>query len=163
MWGSWLLHKALSRDKSFWLEIGVISIIIAEWSPCWGWILVMWLKLESSLLFLGISRTIFFFVVFLHAECNCFWFSNWCLLLQAFWCQGGLEHGCESCSMLHDCMLLFSNSLRLSLRLVLVYWLCFFQYLKDSIDGIINFFESSNAVSQTIALETAAAVQVPSI
>jgi vacuolar protein sorting-associated protein 13A/C len=32
-------------------------------------------------------------------------------------------------------------------------------YLKDSIDGIVNFFESSTAVSQTIALETAAAVQ----
>jgi vacuolar protein sorting-associated protein 13A/C len=46
---------------------------------------------------------------------------------------------------------------------VLVYWFFFFQYLKDSIDGIINFFESSKAVSQTIALETAAAVQVPSI
>ncbi|KAJ7011238.1 hypothetical protein NC653_001613 [Populus alba x Populus x berolinensis] len=37
---------------------------------------------------------------------------------------------------------------------------CYMTYLKDSIDGIINFFESSNAVSQTIALETAAAVQM---
>jgi vacuolar protein sorting-associated protein 13A/C len=37
---------------------------------------------------------------------------------------------------------------------------CYMTYLKDSIDGIVNFFESSTAVSQTIALETAAAVQV---
>uniref|UniRef100_A0A6N2K527 PH domain-containing protein n=1 Tax=Salix viminalis TaxID=40686 RepID=A0A6N2K527_SALVM len=37
---------------------------------------------------------------------------------------------------------------------------CYMTYLKDSIDGIINFFETSNAVSQTIALETAAAVQM---
>lgn len=37
---------------------------------------------------------------------------------------------------------------------------CYMTYLKDSIDGIINFFESSKAVSQTIALETAAAVQM---
>ena len=36
----------------------------------------------------------------------------------------------------------------------------FGQYLKDSIDQIIKFFKSSTAVSQTIALETAAAVQV---
>ncbi|CAF2233174.1 unnamed protein product [Brassica napus] len=36
---------------------------------------------------------------------------------------------------------------------------CYMTYLKDSIDGIVNFFESSTAVSQTIALETAAAVQ----
>lgn len=36
----------------------------------------------------------------------------------------------------------------------------FDQYLKDSIDRIINFFQSNAAVSQTIALETAAAVQV---
>lgn len=43
-----------------------------------------------------------------------------------------------------------------------IMWLigCRLQYLKDSIDGIVNFFESSTAVSQTIALETAAAVQV---
>lgn len=34
------------------------------------------------------------------------------------------------------------------------------QYLKDSIDSIINFFESNAGVSQKIALETAAAVQV---
>lgn len=40
---------------------------------------------------------------------------------------------------------------------------CRLQYLKDSIDGIVNFFESSTAVSQTIALETAAAVQVCNI
>lgn len=36
----------------------------------------------------------------------------------------------------------------------------FGQYLKDSIDQIVKFFESNTAVSQTIALETAAAVQV---
>ncbi|EOA17894.1 hypothetical protein CARUB_v10006303mg [Capsella rubella] len=36
---------------------------------------------------------------------------------------------------------------------------CYMTYLKDSIDGIVNFFESRTAVSQTIALETAAAVQ----
>lgn len=36
----------------------------------------------------------------------------------------------------------------------------FDQYLKDSIDEIVKFFESNTAVSQTIALETAAAVQV---
>ncbi|VVA93348.1 unnamed protein product [Arabis nemorensis] len=36
---------------------------------------------------------------------------------------------------------------------------CYMTYLKDAIDGIVNFFESSTAVSQTIALETAAAVQ----
>ncbi|CAN8324888.1 unnamed protein product [Cochlearia groenlandica] len=36
---------------------------------------------------------------------------------------------------------------------------CYMTYLKDSIDGIVNFFESSTVVSQTIALETAAAVQ----
>lgn len=34
------------------------------------------------------------------------------------------------------------------------------QYLKDSVDQIVNFFESSAAVTQTVALETAAAVQV---
>jgi len=32
--------------------------------------------------------------------------------------------------------------------------------MKDSIDQIVKFFESNTAVSQTIALETAAAVQV---
>lgn len=37
---------------------------------------------------------------------------------------------------------------------------CYMTYLKDSIDQIINFFESNTAVSQTIALETAAAVQM---
>ncbi|XP_057978559.1 uncharacterized protein LOC131164992 isoform X2 [Malania oleifera] len=37
---------------------------------------------------------------------------------------------------------------------------CYVIYLKDSIDQIVNFFESNTAVSQTIALETAAAVQV---
>ncbi|KAK9984845.1 hypothetical protein SO802_034370 [Lithocarpus litseifolius] len=37
---------------------------------------------------------------------------------------------------------------------------CYMTYLKDSIDQIINFFKSSTAVSQTIALETAAAVQM---
>lgn len=36
----------------------------------------------------------------------------------------------------------------------------FRQYLKDSIDHIINFFKSNTAVSQTVAMETAAAVQV---
>ena len=34
------------------------------------------------------------------------------------------------------------------------------QYLKESIDQIIDFFGSNTAVSQTIAVETAAAVQV---
>lgn len=34
------------------------------------------------------------------------------------------------------------------------------QYLKDSIDQIVGFFKSSTAISQTIALETAAAMQV---
>ncbi|KAH9720888.1 PH domain-containing protein [Citrus sinensis] len=37
---------------------------------------------------------------------------------------------------------------------------CYMTYLKDSIDEIVKFFESNTAVSQTIALETAAAVQV---
>ncbi|KAE8055526.1 hypothetical protein FH972_012359 [Carpinus fangiana] len=37
---------------------------------------------------------------------------------------------------------------------------CYMTYLKDSIEQIINFFESNTAVSQTIALETAAAVQM---
>lgn len=36
----------------------------------------------------------------------------------------------------------------------------FGQYMKDSIDQIVKFFESDTAVSHTIALETAAAVQV---
>lgn len=36
----------------------------------------------------------------------------------------------------------------------------FDQYLKDSIDRIINFFESNTVVSRAVALETAAAVQV---
>lgn len=34
------------------------------------------------------------------------------------------------------------------------------QYLKDSIGQIIKFFESNAGVSQKLALETAAAVQV---
>jgi hypothetical protein len=64
--------------------------------------------------------------------------------------------------MLHDCMLLFSYSL---IVLTPSFWSftdykSFGQYLKDSIEQIINFFESNTAVSQTIALETAAAVQV---
>ncbi|GKU95670.1 hypothetical protein SLEP1_g9001 [Rubroshorea leprosula] len=37
---------------------------------------------------------------------------------------------------------------------------CYVTYLKDPINEIIKFFESSTAVSQTIALETAAAVQM---
>ncbi|XP_043715720.1 uncharacterized protein LOC122664096 isoform X2 [Telopea speciosissima] len=37
---------------------------------------------------------------------------------------------------------------------------CYMTYLKDSIDQIITFFESSTIVSQTIAVETAAAVQM---
>ncbi|KAJ0048722.1 hypothetical protein Pint_15724 [Pistacia integerrima] len=37
---------------------------------------------------------------------------------------------------------------------------CYVTYLKDSIDEMIKFFESNTAVSQTIALETAAAVQM---
>ncbi|KAH7549714.1 hypothetical protein JRO89_XS13G0070800 [Xanthoceras sorbifolium] len=37
------------------------------------------------------------------------------------------------------------------------------EYLKDSIGEMINFFESNTAVSQTIALETAAAVQISSL
>ncbi|KAA8522113.1 hypothetical protein F0562_012573 [Nyssa sinensis] len=37
---------------------------------------------------------------------------------------------------------------------------CYVTYLKDSMDQIISFFESNAAVSQTIALETAAAVQM---
>ncbi|KAJ4957745.1 hypothetical protein NE237_024856 [Protea cynaroides] len=36
---------------------------------------------------------------------------------------------------------------------------CYMTYLKDSIDQIVTFFESSTVVSQTIAVETAAAVQ----
>lgn len=34
------------------------------------------------------------------------------------------------------------------------------QYLKDSIDQIISFFKSNTTVTQNLALETAAAVQV---
>ncbi|KAK3008800.1 hypothetical protein RJ639_013898 [Escallonia herrerae] len=37
---------------------------------------------------------------------------------------------------------------------------CYMTYLKDSIDRIVTFFESNVAVSQTIALETAAALQM---
>ncbi|KAF8032759.1 hypothetical protein BT93_D1608 [Corymbia citriodora subsp. variegata] len=37
---------------------------------------------------------------------------------------------------------------------------CYVTYLKDSIDQVIKFFESNSGVSQTIALETAAAVQM---
>ncbi|KAL4281357.1 hypothetical protein GQ457_03G021640 [Hibiscus cannabinus] len=37
---------------------------------------------------------------------------------------------------------------------------CYVTYLKDSLDEVVNFFESSTAVSQTIALETATAVQM---
>ncbi|XP_059641926.1 uncharacterized protein LOC132283907 [Cornus florida] len=37
---------------------------------------------------------------------------------------------------------------------------CYVTYLKDSIDQITSFFESNAAISQTIALETAAAVQM---
>ncbi|XP_052211647.1 uncharacterized protein LOC127814276 isoform X2 [Diospyros lotus] len=37
---------------------------------------------------------------------------------------------------------------------------CYVTYLKDSFDRIINFFESNAAISQTIAVETAAAVQM---
>ncbi|XP_027361593.1 uncharacterized protein LOC113869468 [Abrus precatorius] len=37
---------------------------------------------------------------------------------------------------------------------------CYMTYMKDSIDQIVKFFESNAAVSQTIALETAAAVQM---
>ncbi|KAK6251014.1 hypothetical protein SCA6_005019 [Theobroma cacao] len=37
---------------------------------------------------------------------------------------------------------------------------CYVTYLKDSLDEVIKFFESNTAVSQTIALETAAAVQM---
>ncbi|XP_020979196.1 uncharacterized protein LOC107640015 [Arachis ipaensis] len=37
---------------------------------------------------------------------------------------------------------------------------CYMTYMKDSIDQIVKFFESDTAVSQTIALETAAAVQM---
>ncbi|XP_024994007.1 uncharacterized protein LOC112527539 isoform X2 [Cynara cardunculus var. scolymus] len=37
---------------------------------------------------------------------------------------------------------------------------CYVTYLKNSIDRIVNFFESNAAVSQKIALETAAAVQL---
>ncbi|XP_062073801.1 uncharacterized protein LOC133778015 isoform X2 [Humulus lupulus] len=37
---------------------------------------------------------------------------------------------------------------------------CYVTYMKDTIDQIINFFQSSTAVSQTLALEAAAAVQM---
>ncbi|ERN15489.1 uncharacterized protein LOC18443778 [Amborella trichopoda] len=37
---------------------------------------------------------------------------------------------------------------------------CYMTYLKDSVDQIVSFFGSSNAISQTIAVETAAAVQM---
>uniref|UniRef100_A0A452YV28 Uncharacterized protein n=1 Tax=Aegilops tauschii subsp. strangulata TaxID=200361 RepID=A0A452YV28_AEGTS len=37
---------------------------------------------------------------------------------------------------------------------------CYITYLKDSIDQIVAFFKSSPTVSQTLALETAAAVQM---
>ncbi|CAK8539544.1 unnamed protein product [Lathyrus sativus] len=37
---------------------------------------------------------------------------------------------------------------------------CYMTYMKDSIDQIVKFFESDTAVSHTIALETAAAVQM---
>ncbi|CAI0538916.1 unnamed protein product [Linum tenue] len=37
---------------------------------------------------------------------------------------------------------------------------CYMTYLKDSIEEIIHFFESNDAVSHTVALETAAAVQM---
>ncbi|CAN1333900.1 Intermembrane lipid transfer protein VPS13 [Linum perenne] len=36
---------------------------------------------------------------------------------------------------------------------------CYMTYLKDSVEEIMNFFESNDAVSHTMALETAAAVQ----
>lgn len=34
------------------------------------------------------------------------------------------------------------------------------QYLKSSIDQVLNFFQNSDAISETVALETAAALQV---
>lgn len=37
---------------------------------------------------------------------------------------------------------------------------CYVTYLKDSVDGIVGFFEKNTAVSQAVALETAAAVQM---
>ncbi|OIV92802.1 hypothetical protein TanjilG_00936 [Lupinus angustifolius] len=37
---------------------------------------------------------------------------------------------------------------------------CYMTYIKESIDQIVKFFESNTAVSQTIAVETAAAVQM---
>ncbi|XP_062205491.1 uncharacterized protein LOC133907454 isoform X2 [Phragmites australis] len=37
---------------------------------------------------------------------------------------------------------------------------CYITYLKDSIDQIVSFFKSSPTISQTLALETAAAVQM---
>lgn len=65
--------------------------------------------------------------------------------------------------MLCNCMLSLQFSSTVS-NIDLIYlsnYITYFdQYLKDSIDQIVNFFESNVAVSQTIALETAAAVQV---
>lgn len=37
---------------------------------------------------------------------------------------------------------------------------CYMTYLKDSIDQVVDFFKSNTAISQTLALETAAAVQM---
>ncbi|KAJ8763967.1 hypothetical protein K2173_003749 [Erythroxylum novogranatense] len=37
---------------------------------------------------------------------------------------------------------------------------CYMTYLKDSVDDIIKFFQNNDALSQTVALETAAAVQM---
>lgn len=68
--------------------------------------------------------------------------------------------------MLHDCMLFFIFVIFLHLSFICLIYLFtdfsleFGQYIKDSIDQIVKFFESNTAVSQTIALETAAAVQV---
>lgn len=65
--------------------------------------------------------------------------------------------------MLHDRMLLLS----ISHKMISLHFCCVCllinvidQYLKDAIHEIIKFFESNHSVSQTIALETAAAVQV---
>lgn len=67
--------------------------------------------------------------------------------------------------MLHDRMLLLSCSwpgaiLGFKFTFFMFADYVFDQYLKDSIDEIVKFFESNTVVSQTIALETAAAVQV---
>lgn len=51
----------------------------------------------------------------------------------------------------------FSVWLRL---LIVILLLRFYQYIKESIDRIVAFFKSSASISQTLALETAAAVQV---